>query len=296
MEEHGGDELDVSVVADACRTPPFLADRRVVVLRDVGARSSEDLAPIIAYLDDPSPTTALILVAGGGRPAPKVVAAVKAHGHVVDTRIAGRESRTWIRDRLAAAAISLDAEATSRLEAHLGEDVSRLGALIEVLAAAYGDGARLHAADVEPYLGEAGGVAPWDLTDAIDAGQAEVALPLLHRMLGSGARHPLVVLAILHRHVSSILRVEDPGIATEGAAAVAMGIAKGRSTFPAKKALAAARRLGPAGAADAIGHVADAELALKGKVDWPPELVLEVLVARLCFLSRRSATRPVRSR
>jgi DNA polymerase III delta subunit len=113
----------------------------------------------------------------------------------------------------------------------------------------------------------------------------------LHRMLGAGGRHPLVVLATLQRHVAQILRVEDPEVSTEPAAAAALGIPKGRSTFPAKKALGAARRLGPQGADAAIGLVADAELALKGRVDWSPELVLEVLVARLCYLSRTGRSR-----
>ena len=81
-------------------------------------------------------------------------------------------------------------------------------------------------------------VAPWDFTDAIDAGGTEKALVLLHRLLEGGDRHPLVVLAILHRHVQSLLRVDGPAIQTEAQAAEAMGIAPGRSTFPAKKALA----------------------------------------------------------
>jgi hypothetical protein len=65
-----------------------------------------------------------------------------------------------------------------------------------------------------------------------------------------------------------------------------MGIAKGRSTFPAKKALTSVRRIGGPGVAEAICLVADAELSLKGKLDWPGEMVLEVLVARLCRLAR----------
>lgn len=291
LEEHGGDELDWSLVADACRTPPFLAERRVVVVRDVGAYSAEDLAPIIEYIEEPTPTTELVLVAGGGRLSTKLTAAVKAHGRNENTKVAGREAKTWVRDRLRSAPVRLDAGAVSHLEAHLGEDVSRLGGLIDTLAAAYGPGSRLTVDDIEPYIGEAGSVVPWELTDAIDRGKNEVALPLLHRMLGAGDRHPLVVLAILHRHVANMLKVESADIATEAQAAAAMGIGKGRSTFPAKKALDAARRLGPGGVATAIGHVADAEADLKGRTDWPGELVLEVLVARLCSLSRRSARR-----
>ena len=129
---------------------------------------------------------------------------------------------------------------------------------------------------------------PWDLTDAIDQGETDAALKVLHRLMEAGARHPLVVLAILHRHFGNVLRVQSPGITTEGQAAEALGIAKGRSTFPARKALNAARRLGASGSADAVIALADAELALKGKLEWEPELVLEVLVARLCRLSRAS--------
>jgi DNA polymerase III subunit delta len=295
VEEFRGDEVDLGAVADACRTPPFLADRRVVVVRDVGRWSTEDLAPLLAYLDDPLDTTALVLGAGEGRIAPKLLAAVKAHGHVIATTVTGREARGWVRERLRASTLRLDAGAESHLEAHLGEDVSRLGAILDLLVAAHGEGARLSADDIEPYLGEAGSVAPWDLTDAIDEGRTEVALTLLHRLLGAGERHPLVVLSILHRHISNILRVDGPGLTSEAAAAAALGIGRGRSTFPAKKALASLRRYGSAGVGEAIGLLALAELDLKGASDWPGELVLDVLVARLCRLARAGTPAPRRS-
>jgi DNA polymerase III subunit delta len=293
VEDHGGDEVDLAAVADACRTPPFLATRRIVVLRDVGRWSTEDVTPLLAYLEDPLPTTVLILAAGGGRIAPKLVAAAKAHGHIRGTAVTSREATEWIRDRVRHSAVRLDAAAEARLVAHLGEDLSRLGSILDVLAAAYPHAGRLGPDEVTPYLGEAGSVAPWDLTDAIDRGQTEVALTLMHRMLEAGERHPLVVLATLHRHVAAMVRVESPSISNEADAAAAMGIAKGRSTFPARKALTAARNLGSAGVAEAVCLVADAELALKGKLDWPGELVLEVLVARLCRLSRQG--RPSRT-
>jgi DNA polymerase III subunit delta len=295
VEDYSGDEVDLAAVADACRTPPFLVSRRIVVVRDVGQWSNEAVAPLLDYLAEPLSTTALVLVAGGGRTAPKLLAAVKAHGHVQGTAVTSREAAGWIRDRIRRSSVSLDPEAEDLVKARLGEDLGRLGAILDVLAAAHPDGRHLSAEDVEPYLGEAGTVPPWDLTDAIDRGDPEVALGLLHRMLEAGERHPLVVLATLHRHVTSMARVDSPSISNEADAAAAMGIAKGRSTFPAKKALTAARQVGSAGVGEAVCLVADAELALKGKLDWPPELVLEVLVARLCRLSRNgrgTAARP----
>ena len=48
--------------------------------------------------------------------------------------------------------------------------MGRLAGLLDTLASAYGPGATVTVADLEPFLGEAGSLAPWDLTDAIDAG------------------------------------------------------------------------------------------------------------------------------
>jgi DNA polymerase-3 subunit delta len=176
---------------------------------------------------------------------------------------------------------------------HLGEDPGRLVPIIDVLEAAFPPGERLQFEDIEPYLGQAGSITPWAFTDSIDAGQAGAALESLHRLLEGGDRHPLVVLAILHRHVASLMKVDSPSIRTEQRAAEAMGIAPGRSTFPAKKAMRSAQQWGSAGIAEAISLVADAEIDLKGDSAWPGEAVLEVLVARLCRLARSgSAGRP----
>ncbi|HMC38263.1 MAG TPA: DNA polymerase III subunit delta [Acidimicrobiales bacterium] len=286
LEDYSGEEVDLAAVADACATPPFLAGRRVVLVRDVGRWNTEEVGPLLAYLEDPLETTALVLVAGGGPTAAKLAAAVKARGRVVSTNVDSRQAGDWVNDRIRRSGLGLDAAAAAALREHLGEDASRLIAILEVLEAAYGTGGRLTADDIQPYLGEAGSVTPWAFTDSIDAGDAEGALTHLHRLLEGGRRHPLVVLAILHRHITSLMRVDSPAVRTEAQAAEAMGIAKGRSTFPAKKALRAAGQWGSAHIAEAVALVADAEVDLKGHSGWPEEAVLEVLVARLCRLAR----------
>ena len=50
------------------------------------ASGAQDVAPLVAYLADPLPSTELVLVAGGGRVAKALTDAVKnAGGHVIDT-------------------------------------------------------------------------------------------------------------------------------------------------------------------------------------------------------------------
>ena len=80
VEDFGGEEVDLARVADSCATPPFLSPRRIVIVRDVGRFSTDEVGPLLGYLEDPLPTTVLILVAGGGAVAPKLAAAVKAGG------------------------------------------------------------------------------------------------------------------------------------------------------------------------------------------------------------------------
>lgn len=292
LEDFTGDADDsgavVATVVDACHTPPFLADRRVVVLREAGRFNADQLQPIVSYLEEPLASTRLVVVGGGGPLPAKVANAFKqsSMAEVVGTDVSGREAHSWVAGRLAGAEVKLTPPAAALVEEHLGEDLSRLSALLGALEAAYGPGTHVGPDELGPYLGRPGSVPPWDLTDAIDRGQTELAITLLHRVMEAGGRHPLVVLAILQRHFGNILRVQSPEVSGEAMAAEILGIAKGRSTFPARKALDAARRLGPRGAGDAILAMADAELALKGKLDWEPELVLEVLVARLCRLAR----------
>jgi DNA polymerase-3 subunit delta len=293
-EELSGEEYTVAALVDAAQTPPFFGDRRVVVARDIGRFSTHDVEPLVAYLKDPLPTTSLVLVAGGGTVPRPLVDAVRKAGHVVEAGVPGGKGRsTWLANRLKEGPVRLDARAASMVGEHLGENVDRLRSLLEMLAAAYGQGARIGPDDLAPFLGAAGSVAPWELTDAIDRGDTAVAVDVLRRLTGPGGRHPLVIMATLHTHFGRMLRLDGADVADEAAAAALLGMAGG-STYPAKKALVQARRLGHAPIARAIHLLAEADLALKGAVDWPGEVVLEVLVARLSGLVRTG--RPGRTR
>lgn len=290
VEEHEPtEEGDTSAIADAAQTPPFLTDRRVVVVRDVSSYSSEALEPLLRYLEHPLPSSSVVLVAGDkGRLSQKLLAAVKKVGHVLDTAVpTNRRGRSaWLADQLKGAPVRLEPTALDVIEQHLGEDLGRLANLLEALAAAYGHGARIGADDVRPFLGEAGSVPPWELTDAIDGGDTATAVGALQRMLAAGDRHPLQVMATLHAHYARMLRLDGADARDEAQAADLLGM-KG-STFPAKKALTQARRLGHEGVAEAFRLLSEADLDLrKFTKDWPEQLVMEVLVARLSRLGPR---------
>ncbi|MDP2293480.1 MAG: DNA polymerase III subunit delta [Actinomycetota bacterium] len=285
VDDFDSADFEMRSVVDAAQTSPFLTESRVVVARGVGRFTADDVAPLVAYLDDPLPSTELVLVAGGGRVAKALTDALKkAKATTIDSSppSRARERSGWFEEQIKHAGLKLDAQAVQLLAGWLGEDAGRLQGILDTLQSAYGDDKTLRSADVAPFLGDAGGVPPWDLTDAIDRGETTKSLQLLHRMMRAGERHPLAVMSILHSHYTKLLALDGSGATDETSAAAAMGIKPG---FPAKKALDQYRKIGGGNVTRAVGLLAQADLDLRGAKEWPEELVMEVLVARLSRLA-----------
>lgn len=287
LAEFSGEDYELSDLVDAAQTLPFLTDRRVVLGWGIHRFKAAELAPLVAYLADPVDSTDLVLVSQEGR-VPKVLTdALSAAGATLlnPGPASGRGAkREWIDEQLARSGLRLDRAAVGELERRLGEDVARLVPITATLAAVYGEGAAIGVEELEPFLGQAGSVPPWELTDAIDKGDVAEAVTRLRRLLGGGDRHPLQVMVTLTNHVERMLALSGSAARNEKDAAALLGL-KG-STFPARKALEQSRRLGPKRVGRAIDLLADADLALRGGSGWDSQLVMEVLVARLAALAR----------
>jgi DNA polymerase-3 subunit delta len=298
VDSFDGDDYELRAVVDAAQTAPFLTERRVVVARGIGRFTADEVGPLIAYLTDPLDTTDLVLVGGGGRIVKSVLDATKsARASVVDTTPPSNrnERLRWIEHAAEHERLRFDAAASALVAEWLGEDPGQLGSLLDTLYGAFGAGRTLRADDVRPFLADAGDVRPWDLTDAIDRGDTAGAVTALRRMMGAGERHPLVVMAILHTHYTRMLRLDGADVANSNEAAALLNL---KTPFQAEKAMKQVRRIGSGGVRRAIELLARADLDLRGARDWPPELVMEVLVARLSRLGATSATagRPLRRR
>src|SRR5436309_2092698 len=137
VEDLSSEDYEMAAVVEAAQTPPFFGDRRVVVARAVGRFSAQDVAPLLSYLADPLPTTALVLVAGGGTVSKGLLDAVKKVGHVVDAGVpsGGKGRQSWLAAQLKGGPVDLDSGATALLATHLGEDVGRLPSVLELLSA-----------------------------------------------------------------------------------------------------------------------------------------------------------------
>ncbi|HLK46320.1 MAG TPA: DNA polymerase III subunit delta [Acidimicrobiales bacterium] len=278
------DDLDVARLVDALTTPPFLVDRRVVVVRDAGRLTTADVERLAPVLADPPEGVAVVFVAGGGTLPPALHRALGPKGEVLDASVGAslRDRRTFVTQRSKASEVRLDAAAVERLTDQVGEDVARVDRVLDTLAAAYGPGTTITVDQLEPFLGATGAVPDWDLTDAITAGDAPGSLGVLHRLVGPGGRAAPVIVSVLQRHYLRLLRLDGAGARTKEAAASLLSI----SAYPAQKALAAATVLGSARIRQAVSWIAAADGDVKGMTGLEPTTVLEVLVARLARLHR----------
>jgi DNA polymerase-3 subunit delta len=286
-------DAEITPLINAAHTPPFLTERRVVIGRNLAIFSKgEQVAPLAELLGDPLPTTDLILVWERASTSNRLAAipkklkdALKAAGvEQIDAAPSGRGRKGLLEERLSTGSVQLDGAAKRLVADRLGDEVGRAEAVLEALASAFGDGAKLTADDVAPYLGTASDVPPWELTDAIDSGDIPGSLDKLSRMTVGGERHALQILATLHNHYQRALALDGAPVSDEKSAAAHLGITG--STFPARKALSLARRLGTERLARVISLLAQADLDVRGASAAPDSATLQVLVARLAQLSR----------
>jgi DNA polymerase-3 subunit delta len=285
-----GGESVAPRVLEALNTPPFLVDRRVVVLRDAQSLLADEVADLLAWIADPAPAVVLVLAVVGT----KAHKLVKAAGEVVEVNVGSRSAErvSFVEAKLAQYRVTIDHGTAQRIA-----DVARIDALARTLASIFGS-SPLHFSHIEPYLGDAGDVPEWDLTDAIDSGDATQAIVVARRMLDSKGRAGLQIVNILQRHYLRMARLEGSGVHGADDAAALLGI-KG---FPATKALQMSQRLGTERIATAVHWIANADVALKGGVSYGGKdldtdmdvtelTVVEILVARLAKMTQGARRR-----
>ncbi len=288
-------ESIVSRILEALNTPAFLVDRRVVVVRDAQLMVADEVAGLLSWMANPAPDTVLVIGVVGA----KSNKLVKASALVVDVNVGSRpqDRIAFVGAKLAERRVTVDKTTSQKIAETLGDDIARVDSLARTLQSIYGS-APLTFDHVAPYLGDAGDVPEWDLTDAIDAGDATQAIKVARRMLDSKGRAALQIVNMLQRHYLRMVRLEGSGVRNDDEAATLLGI----NRYPASKALRGAQRLGASRLAASMHMIANADVDLKvgvsygGKnldtdLDVTELTVIEVLVARLSKLSQSARRR-----
>ena len=289
----GADTIDerehaANLVIASLATPAFLTPLRIVLVRNLQAPTAAELGSIAAMLPDIDPTVEAVFVSQGGRLAKAFTDAFKGVGGVeIATKVPDRQKdrSVWVEEQFSHAGLKYEPGAIAAVMSWIGNEPGRLMSVIDTLKSTFGVKAKLSAEDIAPFLGAAGSVAPWDLTDPIDNGDTRKALMMLARMLAGNAYAAMQIMAILRGHYEPMLQLDGAVVSNMDD----VEYLTGKKGFRAEKIWSQQRRLGSEGVFRAIELLAEADIDLRGGKDWDDNLVLEVLVARLARLSPPAA-------
>jgi DNA polymerase-3 subunit delta len=204
LETLRGDETTWARIVDVARTGSLFAARRAVVVRGADALKG-DGEEMAAYLDDPTPELALILVAAKPDKRRGIWRTLSERAAVRSAEpLKGRALRAYVVDRVKRRGLRLLDEGLYELLERVGQDLQRLhGELDKLEAFAQGQSRPLGADEVSSVLGRGLARPLYRLGDAMAARRPAEATALMNEILGDG-EPPLLVLSALHRALRTV--------------------------------------------------------------------------------------------
>ena len=205
MEELGEslmDAPDTSAIIAACETLPFLADKRLVIVREHPAltgRSDAD-EKLLSYIPNVPESAVLVFLCRGKADArKKLYTAIKKAGGIVSfAPLTDAELNAWVVKAFAGLGKSVSPQTASVLTFTVGSDTALLRREIDKLAALAGDRDSVTEEDVHAVATRSIECTVFEMVDAVVAGQQGKAFGLLRDMLTAGSDR-LGILAMLLR-------------------------------------------------------------------------------------------------
>lgn len=196
------DAPDASAIIAACETLPFLADKRLVIVREHPAltgRSDAD-EKLLSYIPNVPESAVLVFLCRGKADArKKLYTAIKKAGGIVSfAPLTDAELNAWVVKAFAGLGKSVSPQTASVLTFTVGSDTALLRREIDKLAALAGDRDTVTEEDVHAVATRSIECTVFEMVDAVVAGQQGKAFGLLRDMLTAGSDR-LGILAMLLR-------------------------------------------------------------------------------------------------
>jgi len=196
LEQRRGADVDAEALDSLLSTPPMLAARRVVVIRDADKLKKEARKLLDSYLKRPAQDTVLLLVSPSGV---KIDRALDERSTSVEfPPLTGDRVPKWVVYQTETVlGRSISADAVSLLVEAVGADLSQLAMELEKLASYSAD--TIDEAAVAAVVGVRRGESVGDLLDAVAARDAATAL----RLIGGVLQQPKMNAVLLGMHLAT---------------------------------------------------------------------------------------------
>ena len=285
-------------LAATCDTIPFLADKRLVIVRGLisrferrlpsRSRSKTDTAVaglgewegLSEYLQRVPETTDLVFVEGALAATNPLLKAVQPHANArTYSRPNPTELRQWIRIRVASMGAEIDPDAVDELAQTIGGDLRVVAGELEKLAL-YRSGASIRHEDVLEMVSYTLDASIFATVDTILEGRYAAAARMVHLILGSGGS-PSYLLAMLSRQVRLLILAKDLG--ARRVPAPERGKHLGLSGFPLRKTMEQERKFRPEQLVQVHRRLLEADLSIKSS-SLDESVTLDLLVAEVAAI------------
>ncbi|ARN57725.1 DNA polymerase III subunit delta [Sedimentisphaera salicampi] len=181
------DKTEASHVLDELRTPAFLAERKVVLIRQADNFISSNSELLIKYLDSPASKGILVLTASALRSNTRIAKKIKSAGRLKQiSRPSYREMAFYPAEYAKNNCGKKLSSSTARLIIEFaGEEPQMIANEIEKLAVYVGDRDKITEEDVEALCGANRTFGVFNVIDAMSSGQAGQAVSRLRNLFAS---------------------------------------------------------------------------------------------------------------
>ena len=285
FDQFSGTETNAGKIMQAANTLPFMSDKRLIIVKDVEKLSSEDTSQLAKYIENPSPSTCLVLVAGSVNRASRLYKATEKSGEIAEYTLKkfNKTPNVWIKEQFSERG-KLVSDAVARyLLREVGVDLERLSVEIEKISLYHESDRIVDPEDIEPVVTKSHETSIFGLADSIGDRNIHKAIDNLHHLLQQ-KESPLGILNLIARHFRLLLRtkvwveaghdnkyVVEHLTGEEGKKLPYFVVAKYRDqsyNFPTDELKTAFK------------HLLKADIALKSSPQ-PAEVILEDLIIRL---------------
>lgn len=218
-----GGALSVDELVSACNTLPFMSEKRLVVVNDADRLKKPVQEAIVTYLESPSETTVLALVAeklAKNTRLYKAIAQIDKKAVIECAPQSARELPNQVQKFASSKGVTITRPAAEELISLIGESTVHLDGELDKLAIALGKGAVIDVDEVQAYVARVAEPKPWHLSDALSARDARTCAILLARM---NAQSPFGLLAMCVNRIRDLLVAKDMQGQGTGALAQALG-------------------------------------------------------------------------
>jgi DNA polymerase-3 subunit delta len=181
-------DTSASDIVNLAQTLPFMSEKRLVIAKELDVFKAAELEELMPYLNDPSPSTCLVLVSNQGRYEKKaVISAVESHGGAIRFyQLLDREIIGWIESRAKALGVTIQHDAAQYLWQTVGNDLQKIKNELEKVKIYLKERTTILFDDVKAVVGDFREYSSFDLATALGQKNREKALLILSRLLQEG--------------------------------------------------------------------------------------------------------------